>query len=134
MYSYGHRRYFGNYCNIHRNNGRYSVSRGNMGGRCHTITPLQYFIPRMYYFFARFVFRYFFQVLLHRVVHFTLRTLYSLGICLPVTVFNVPDVDTAATGKGTDIYYYLTPCVPIYIHRIIDAQNTSSSGFVLRRK
>lgn len=45
-----------------------------------------------------------FQMFWHRAVHFMLRAFYSPGIIrLPVTVFNVPDVDTAATGKGTDI-------------------------------
>lgn len=71
---------------------------------CHCSSS--YFISKMYYFFGVCFLSLdtIFRIFWHRVLHFMLRAFYSSGIIrLPVTVFNVPDVDTAATGKGSDI-------------------------------
>lgn len=68
----------------------------------------------IYIFFCVLSFDTIFRMFWHRVVHYMLREFYSPRIKrLPVTVFNVPDVDTAATGQGTDIL--LSHNVPIYI-------------------
>lgn len=133
MYSYDHHLRV-SCCDIHRNSVDF-ILRVEVRWQRNTVTPLQYFIPRVYYFFfflCVLSLDTFSRIFLHRVAHFTLRTFYSPGICLPVTVFNVPDVETAATGKGTNILLsHAHTYLPI--HRI-DVQNASSSGSVLRWK
>lgn len=83
MYSYDHHLRV-SCCDIHRNSVDF-ILRVEVRWQRNTVTPLQYFIPRVYYFFfffVRFVFRYFFPDI------FTSScTFYAPDILLPWDMF-----------------------------------------------